>query len=298
MTTLTTTRVWAAATRPATLWAAVAPVAVGTACAAVAGGARPLVALLCLAGALLLQITANLVNDASDFERGADTGARLGPRRAVQAGWLTAGEVRRGAAIALALAAACGVGLAVIAGWVIIPLWIAAITAAVLYTAGPRPLGYLGLGDVLVFLFFGFAGVVGTTFAQTGSAPMVAWIAALPVGALATAVLAVNNLRDRATDATAGKRTLAVRLGERAVRAEYRALVAVAAVTPVALAVVQRSAWLLLPLLASPLAADPLRRMRRSDGAALNPALGATARLLLVFGVLFALGLALGVPAV
>lgn len=294
-------RVWIAAIRPATLWAAVAPVAVGVACASrqetLARG-HLLAGLLCLVGALLLQILANLVNDVSDFERGADTDQRIGPTRAAQAGWLTPAEVRGGAWIALVLAVLSGVALTAIAGWVIIPLWIASIAAAVLYTAGPRPLGYLGLGDAMVFVFFGPAGVVGTTFVLTGTAPLLAWIAALPIGALATAVLAVNNLRDRETDAVVGKRTLAVRLGAPAVRAEYLLLLAVAAVTPPALALGLRSPWPLLALAATPLALDPLARMRRQDGAALNPALGATARLLLVYSLLFALGLALASTAI
>jgi len=293
---MTPLRAWIAAVRPATLLAAIAPVAVGTACAHATLGARPGAAALCLAGALLLQITANLVNDVADFARGADTGRRLGPARAVAAGWLTAEQVRRGAGIALGLAVLCGAALFSIAGWVIIPLWIASITAAVLYTAGPRPLGYLGLGDVTVFVFFGPAGVVGTTFVQTGRAPLLAWAAALPVGALATAILVVNNLRDRDGDAAADKRTLAVRFGERGARAQFQALVGLAIAVPPALALAFRAPWLLLPLLCAPLAIGPVARMRRSDGAALNPALAATARLLLAFGLLLATGIALGAP--
>lgn len=283
-----------AAIRPATLPAAVVPVVVGTAVAGATLGWRPALALAALGVALALQIGCNLVNDAADFLTGADDARRLGPARAAQRGWLTPGQLALAAGLAFAVAAGLGLVVALAAGPWLVAVGLAAIAAAIAYTAGPLRLGYLGLGDVTVFVFFGPVAVVGTTFVQTGAAPAEAIVASIPVGLLTTAILVVNNLRDRATDAAVGKRTFAVRFGERATRRLYAALVAAAAVVPlaaVALGVVGPG-WL-LPLLAAPLAAPCLRALAAVDGAALNPWLGRTARLLLAYGALLAVGVSL-----
>lgn len=282
---------WRAA-RPATLPAAVAPVAVGTAVAAAEGAARPGPALAALGGALLLQVAANYVNDFADHERGADGAGRLGPPRAAQSGWLTTGALRAGALCALAAAAAVGVYLVAQGGWPIAVGGALAAAAAWAYTAGPVPLGYRGLGDVLVFAFFGLFAVAGTHLVQAGETAPLAWACAVPVGALATAILHANNLRDRDGDARAGKRTLAVRLGPRGARRFGVALVAVAyAGLPLLPAFGAPWTAAFLPALSLPLAVRLARRLLRAEGAGLAPALGEAARLELAFAGLLALGL-------
>lgn len=283
--------VWLAAIRPATLPAGAVPVVVGSAVAAAEGGFAAGPAAAALAGALLLQIGCNFVNDAGDFTRGADTAERLGPARATQRGWLTARQMAQGAAVVFTLALTVGGWLTWHAGWPVVAMGLAGVAGAIGYTAGPRPLGYLGLGDVLVFAFFGPVAVCGTAYVQLGHASGNSFLAAISIGALATAVLVVNNLRDRVGDAQAGKRTLAVRFGATVARAEYVALVALAFLAPL-LAVVAgraRPGWL-LPWLALPVAAVCVRALWRTDGAALNPWLGRTARLEALFGVLLAAG--------
>jgi 1,4-dihydroxy-2-naphthoate octaprenyltransferase len=186
-----------------------------------------------------------------------------------------------------------GIYLFAVGGWPIVLLGLAAMAAAVAYTGGPFPLGYHGLGDLLVLGFFGFAAVCGTTFVQVGEVTALSLGAALPVGALATAILVVNNLRDRAGDAAAGKRTLAVRLGARGARGEYAVLVAGPLAIAAAWAAAARAPFLTLPLLTLPWAARLIRAISVRDGAALNPCLPATARLLLAYSLLWALGIAL-----
>jgi 1,4-dihydroxy-2-naphthoate polyprenyltransferase len=288
-------RVWMLAARMRTLPAAAAPVVVG---AGAAIGVRHFAffpALAALAGALLLQIGANFANDLFDFLRGADTAERVGPVRVTQAGLLTPRQVRTGMWTVFAAAALIGVYLIAVGGWPVVLIGVAAILAAIAYTGGPFPLGYHGLGEAFVFLFFGLAAVGGTYYVQAGAMRAVAWWAAAPMGLLAVAIIVVNNLRDIANDRAAGKRTLAVRLGERGTRAEYAALVAIAYLVPVAMwATRAASAWVLLALLSLPLVPSLLRRLHRERGRALNGVLAGTARLELVYGLLFALGLALG----
>lgn len=270
--------VWLIAARPRTLAASVAPVIVGT---AAAGAVRPLAAALCLLSSLFIQIGTNLANDYSDFERGADA-ERVGPRRVTQSGLVEPARVKRAAWIAFGVAGAIGIALALQAGWPIVAIGVASVASGWLYTGGPWPLGYHGLGDLFVFVFFGLVATCGTSYAQLLAVPPQAWLAGAAVGALATAMLVVNNLRDRAGDARVGKNTLAVKLGARFTRAEYLALLLLAfAVTPL----LGRP----FPLLALPLAVRPLRRMLRAEGAALNPALAETARLQLAFSLLLAL---------
>ena len=285
-------RPWVVAMRPATLPAAVAPVAVGTAVAYAAGGLQWGPAVAAAVGALLLQIASNFANDVFDHEKGADGPGRLGPKRAVASGLISAGAMKRGLVVVLGAALGVGVYLAAVGGWPVVVLGLVAMAAAVAYTGGPFPLGYHGLGDVLVMAFFGFAAVCGTAYVQLGDVPPLAGWAALPVGALATAILVVNNLRDREGDAIAGKRTLAVRLGARGARLEDAVLAAVAAAVPVTAALRAGSPLLLLPLLTAPIGVALVRRVWRTDGAALNSCLPATAKLLLAYSLLWAAGIA------
>ncbi|HVS13406.1 MAG TPA: 1,4-dihydroxy-2-naphthoate polyprenyltransferase [Thermoanaerobaculia bacterium] len=289
-------RRWWLACRPATLWAAVAPVSVGVGCALGLGCFRWGPALAALIGALWIQVGTNFANDLFDHQRGADTERRVGPARAVAQGWISRRAMARATAVAFLLAAWCGVYLTWVAGPIVVVIGVLSIASGVAYTGGPYPLGYHGLGDPFVFVFFGLVAVVGTVFVQCGEAPALAWGAAVPVGALATIVLAVNNLRDRHTDADAGKRTLAVRWGGGAVRAEIAGLMALAYLVAFALAASAGSgggAWLLLPAATLPWAALALRRIAVHEGAALNRSLVETSRLLLAFSLLLAAGLAL-----
>jgi 1,4-dihydroxy-2-naphthoate polyprenyltransferase len=285
-------RAWALACRPATLTAALAPVLVGTAVAYVSRGMQVRPALAALAGAMLIQIATNFANDVFDHEKGADTHERLGPTRAVQAGLLTARQVRIGLLVTIALTVPIGLYLATAGGWPIVAIGVASILSGVAYTGGPYPLGYHGLGDVFVFVFFGLVAVCGTVFVQAGSVPPLAWAASIPVGALATAVLVVNNVRDRDTDVVAGKRTLAVRFGRRAGVAEYAMLLAAAYAVPIALAVGYGRSWALLTLATFPRAMRLLHALATTDGRPLNACLAGTAKLLLAFSILFSLGLA------
>ncbi|HZF47931.1 MAG TPA: 1,4-dihydroxy-2-naphthoate polyprenyltransferase [Polyangiaceae bacterium] len=287
-------RAWILACRPATLTAAIVPVLVGTAVAHASGGARLGPALAALAAAILIQIATNFANDVFDHEKGADTAERLGPTRATQAGLLTPRQVRAGMIASVALAIPAGLYLTSVAGLPIVIIGVASILSGIAYTAGPYPLGYHGLGDIFVFVFFGLVAVGGTAFVELGRLPPLALLAAVPVGALATAVLVVNNVRDRVTDERAGKRTLAVRFGRRAGEIEYAALLALAYASPfVAVFAFGRSLWSLLPLASLPIAVRLFRTLATTEGRPLNACLAGTAKLLLVFGVLFSIGLAL-----
>jgi len=290
---VTRARAWLAAIRPRTLTAAVVPVAVGTAAAARYGHAQPTVALVALVTAVLLQAGTNLVNDWGDAQRGADGPDRLGPPRAVLAGWLTPGDVLRSAALAFAAAGLLGIWLIVRGGWPIAVIGIGGLIAAVAYTAGPFPLAYHALGEVFVFLFFGPLAVGGTELVQAGRVSGMALLASVPVGSLATAILLVNNVRDVDTDRRAAKRTLVVRLGRPAGRVLYACMLVVAFCITPALALAFRAPATFVALCAAPLAIPPLRAVfQRVDGPGLNAALAATARLHLAFGLLLAAGLA------
>ena len=285
-------RVLALAARPRTLSCAVVPVLVATALASSHGTARPLAALASLIASLMIQIGTNLVNDYADAERGADTAERLGPQRVTQSGLLDARAVKRWAALAFGLALLPGAYLVWLGGWPILAAGLLSFASGYAYTAGPYPLGYHGLGDLFVMVFFGFVATLGAYWVQAGALPPALWLAAVPVGCLATAILAVNNLRDVPTDVVAGKRTLAVRLGTGAARAEYVTLLAAAFVAPALLvALGWARPWALLPLLALPLAARPLKLVLHASGRPLNEALAGTARLHLIVGALLAVGL-------
>lgn len=294
--------VWLSTLRIRTLPAAAVPVLMGAALAWRVEAFALLPALAALAGALLIQIGTNLANDYYDHVKGADTPDRAGPARASATGALKPQAVRNAAFGVFGLAAVVGAYLIWVGGLPILIIGVAAIASGILYTAGPKPLAYVGLGDLFVFVFFGPVAVMGTIYVQAPErfAEPGVWMPGffwgLAVGALATAILVVNNLRDRPTDERAGKRTLAVRFGDRFARVEY--VVALAGAYLLSLLAFQRHAdWTqILPLASLPLAIGLTRTVwtHHADRAALNPALGGTARLLLVYGALAILGHILG----
>ena len=296
-------RVWLLAIRPATLPAAVGPVLVGLGAAIGSGVAfRPGAAAACLAVGLLLQIAANLANDLADFRRGADTPDRMGPTRVAAAGLMTERRLEVGIGTVIAASAVFGLYLAYVGGVAMLVVGALAVLSALAYTGGPWPYGYRGLGEVFVFVFFGLVATGVTAYLQAGRVEAVYLLAAVPMGALITGVLIVNNLRDIPTDRASGKRTLAVTLGEGFAKAEYYATLLVGAAIPVALLGARLAGpAVLLPLL-SGLMVPPLVREVRAVGPAsdrrrLNPVLKGTARLSLAYGVLFAIGLAVRVGA-
>ena len=286
--------VWIQAARLRTLPAAVVPVVVGTTVARAAGGIAWGPALAALAGSLAIQIGTNFANDVFDAEKGADGPDRLGPTRAVATGLISAAAMKRAMIIAFAIATGFGVYLASVGGWPVVAIGLASIASGIAYTGGPWPLGYHGLGDLFVMIFFGFVAVCGTAYVQLATVPCLAVWAAIPVGALATAIIVVNNLRDRLQDVRVGKRTLAVRLGRGGAIAEYAILLGASYVVAIGLATAYRHWWLLLPLASLPLAIVRMRALVRAvTGPEFNDCLAATGKLLLAYGVLFAIGLCL-----
>jgi 1,4-dihydroxy-2-naphthoate polyprenyltransferase len=288
-------RIWLMAARPRTLPAAIAPVLVGTAAAVQWLGHLPRVGafIAALVGSIFIQIGTNLANDYSDAKRGADAADRLGPVRVTSAGLVTPQRVMTATWIAFAVAIACGIYLATVAGVVILLIGAVSIAAGVLYTGGPRPYGYAGLGEVFVFLFFGLVAVNGSYFVQLEHLDALPLGLSIAVGFLATAILVVNNVRDLETDRRAGKMTLAVRMGRANAVNLYRLLVLGAFVLlPISLAAGEASALPLIGLLALPMALVPMRVIsNRTDGPALNGALAATGALLAVFSLLVTAGL-------
>jgi 1,4-dihydroxy-2-naphthoate octaprenyltransferase len=285
-------RLWLIAARPRTLPAAIAPVLVGTALAGSEDVFRPLAFACALVGSVFIQIGTNLSNDYSDARRGADTEDRLGPVRVTAGGLMPPRRVLLGTWVAFGIAAAAGAYLVALAGWELLLVGAASILAGVLYTGGPRPYGYEGLGEVFVFLFFGVVAVTGSYFVQTEELRWEAFALSLPVGLLAAAILVVNNVRDVETDRRAGKRTLAVRLGRDRARRLFAAMVVLAfAAPPVIWLAGGLSPWVLVALAAVPLAPPLIRTvLRRSDGPSLNRALADTGRLLAAFSLLLAAG--------
>lgn len=294
--TMSPLRVWFMATRPRTLPAALAPVAVGTALAFAVGQFRLGPAAAALLGALLLQIGVNLANDYFDFQAGIDTPERLGPLRVTQSGLLAPETVKLGMIFTFCLAGLVCLYLIAVAGWPVMLIGVAAVLSALGYSGGPYPLASHGLADFFVFLFFGLVAVGGTFYVQTLQLSAQVFWAATPVGFLITAILVVNNLRDIATDSKTGKHTLAVRLGPQGARLEYALLVAGAYAVPVAGWLAgEIPCWALLSCLSFPMALRLIHRIATARGKALNPVLGATANLALVFSLLLALGMILPV---
>ena len=288
-------RIWMMAARPKTLPAGVAPVLVGTALAGYFHVFHPLRFVAALLGSVFIQVGTNLSNDYSDARRGADTEDRIGPVRVTAGGLVPPRQVLIATYVTFGLAVLCGAYLIAVAGWQLLLIGVASILAGVLYTGGPRPYGYEGLGEVFVFLFFGIAAVAGSYFAQTRSFDWESFALAVPVGLLASALLVVNNTRDIDTDRRAGKRTLAVRLGRDRVRRLYALTVYLA--YPLALATWvfgPLRAWVALPFLTLPLAVRVVRLVRNhSDGPSLNQALATNGQLQLAFCLLLGAGLLL-----
>jgi 1,4-dihydroxy-2-naphthoate octaprenyltransferase len=288
-------RIWLVAARPRTLPAAIAPVLVGTALAGSEDVFRPLAFVAALLGSIFIQIGTNLANDYSDARRGADTEDRLGPVRVTASGLVAPRQVLIATWLAFGVAVAVGAYLIALVGWELLVVGVASILAGILYTGGPRPYGYEGLGELFVFGFFGIVAVVGSYYVQTEDLRALAFEVAVPIGLLAAAILMVNNIRDVDTDRRAGKRTLAVRLGRERSRRLY-AFVVLLAYVVIGLIVVtgEGEAWLLLAWISAPLAPPLVRTVAaRTDGPSLNGALAGTGRLLAVFALLLSAGLLL-----
>jgi 1,4-dihydroxy-2-naphthoate octaprenyltransferase len=290
-------RIWMMAARPRTLPAAIAPVLVGTAAAVQWFGSLPRAGafVAALVGSIFIQIGTNLANDYSDARRGADAADRLGPVRVTSSGLVTPTRVLRATWVAFAIAVACGIYLAVVAGVVILVIGAVSIAAGVLYTGGPRPYGYAGLGEAFVFLFFGLVAVNGSYYVQIEHLDALPLGLSISIGFLATAILVVNNVRDIETDRRAGKMTLAVRMGRHNAVVLFRGLTLGAfLVLPIALVAGDASLLPMIGYLALPLAIGPLRTMsNRTDGPSLNRALAGTGTLLAAFSVLVSAGLLL-----
>ncbi|MES3161988.1 MAG: 1,4-dihydroxy-2-naphthoate polyprenyltransferase [Halorubrum sp.] len=300
-------RAWLIAARPQTLPAAAAPVIVGVGLAVGAGVFAPLPALAAFVGAALIQIGTNFANDYYDAIQGADTDDREGFTRVVASGLIEPTEVKRAMWLTFAAAVLVGTYLVYVGGLPILVVGLASVVAGIAYTGGPYPLGYHGLGDVFVFLFFGVIAVTGTFYVQAaalapgafplwipeGTVPLTALVASLPVAALSTNILVVNNVRDVEEDASTGKRTLAVRFGYRFSRAQFLALIALAYLTPGWFLANGEGRSVLLPLVTLPLAVGVTRTvLTETSGEALNPALESTGKLLAAYAVAFAVGLA------
>jgi 1,4-dihydroxy-2-naphthoate polyprenyltransferase len=285
-------RIWVAASRPRTLPAAVAPVLVGSAFASEAGALHGGAALACLGFALLIQIGTNFANDYFDFLKGADTPERVGPRRAVAAGLVSPGTMRWAMMVTFALAFLVGLTLLRFGGWPLLGVGVASIACGVLYTGGPRPLAYLGLGDVFVFLFFGLVAVGATFFVQAGRLLPEVVAAGAAVGGLSANILVANNYRDRRTDARAGKRTTVVRFGETFARVQFVAAHVLAFAFPLALLASGRGWAVLLPLVLAPWAWRQTRRLTPdAEARSLIALLGDTGRYLAAYALLLSAGL-------
>lgn len=286
-------KAWLLATRPKTLTAVLMPVAIGAAYASRLAETNVPILLCIFASALLIQIGTNLANDYSDYKSGADASGRLGPVRVTQSGLIAPQKVKAGAIICYAGAVAFGIPLILLGGWPILLIGVIGIICGWAYTGGPFPLGYNGLGELFVLLFFGVAAVMGTAYLLTGAWTIQAFLISLCPGLLASALLVVNNVRDLDTDRITGKRTLAARFGRLFGRWELAACLILPYVVPALLF------WfhgypnrVLLPIASLPLVIQPLGlTLIKTDGPSLNRALAGTSRLILVFGLLFVIGL-------
>jgi 1,4-dihydroxy-2-naphthoate octaprenyltransferase len=288
-------RIWLVAARPRTLPAAIAPVLVGTALAGFGHVFHPLRFLAALLGAIFIQVGTNLSNDYSDARRGADADDRLGPVRVTAGGLVPPKQVLVATYVSFGLAVLAGVYLIVVAGWLLLVIGAASILAGVLYTGGPRPYGYEGLGELFVFLFFGIVAVAGSFFVQVRHLHWEAFALSVPVGLLAAAILVVNNIRDIDSDRRASKRTLAVKLGRVRTRWLFAGIVYLAfLLAPITWIFGPVKPWVMLTWLALPLATALVRIVRTcTDGPSLNGALARSGMLQLAFCVLLSAGLLL-----
>ncbi len=283
--------VWFLAARPKTLWASIAPVVVGTAMAFGDGGFHGPAALTALACSVLIQVATNFANDLFDFEKGADTEARQGPLRVTQAGLVTPGMMKRGILVVLLLTLLGGLYLIWRGGWPAVFIGVFSVVCGMLYTGGPRPLGYMGLGDLFVLIFFGPVAVAGTYYVQALTVNATVIVAGLAPGLLSVAILAVNNLRDADEDRRTGKRTLAVRFGPGFARAEYIIAVVAACLLPLLLYLTSGQRLYSVATVAVVVVALPaFRRLFVLDGPLLNPVLAYTAKLLLLYSAVFSVG--------
>ncbi len=283
---------WILASRPKTLLASFVPVIVGSSIAYNDGQFHPISAFVALVCAVLLQVGTNLVNDLYDFLAGTDSKNRLGPQRAVVSGLISPSEMKIGIITVFVTAFLLGLYLVLQGGWLILLIGTISILASIAYTAGPYPLAYNGLGDIFVFLFFGFVGTVGSYFVQTQTVSLLAFWASIPVGALITNILVVNNYRDYNEDRIAGKNTLAVKFGQRFTRYQY---IAFMIISYLILFVVYFSfkpeLIIFLPLLSLPISVKLVRMIYKLEGKELNKTLELTAKLSAIYGLLFAIGI-------
>jgi 1,4-dihydroxy-2-naphthoate polyprenyltransferase len=283
---------WILAARPKTLSAAVVPVMLGLALAP-----RPIhvaLAACTLLGALFIQIATNFINDALDFKRGADTTERLGPVRVTQAGLMSAESVMRAAYVCFALAALCGIPLILRGGWPLLAIGVASIVCSYIYTGGPYPLAYNGLGELFVMIFFGFVAVAGTYYVQALTIDRSVLIAGFIAGSLATVLLVINNLRDVESDRVSNKKTMVVRFGEDFARLEIGFFALAPFIAQMFISDLRNRAWLLLPLAAAFIALSLITRVRTSQGRALNGCLAQAGALQWMFGILFVIGSLIG----
>jgi 1,4-dihydroxy-2-naphthoate octaprenyltransferase len=284
---------WVLASRLKTLTAAISPVLVGVSLAIHDGEFHPFIALMTLLAAVLIQIGANFANDVYDFLNGSDREDRLGPTRATQSGLIPPEDMKKGMWLVFALAICVGFYLASIGGWPIVWIGLASIASAIAYTGGPYPLGYHGWGDVFVFVFFGIIAVPGTYYLQSGFVSYDSILFGIPLGALSTAILIVNNLRDADTDIKSGKRTLAVRFGKTFVKIEYIIMMMVAFVIPIYILQFWDELSLYIILFLLPISVRLIQSLYNETGISLNPVLVNTAQFLFHFSILLSIGLIL-----
>ncbi len=294
LSSITKTKAWILASRPKTLPAAAAPVIVGSAVAFLENTFQPLAALAALIGALCLQIGANLANDVFDYQKGVDNQDRLGPLRMTQAGLLSPRAVKTGMVMVFLVAGLSGLYMTLVSGWWIIVIGILAILAAIAYTGGPFPYGYRGLGEIFVFIFFGFAAVCGTYYAQSKTLSQLAIFSSIPVGLLIVAILIVNNLRDIEGDSKSGKQTLAVKFGLNWARQEFIAVIAFAYLVVFLLGISNIApAWILISWISLPAVFSLVRSIMFDGGVVLNTTLASAGKLTLFFALLYSGGLIL-----
>lgn len=286
-----TFEIWFLACRPKTLLASFVPVIVGSSLAVAEKNFSPLLSLVALIVALLIQVGTNFVNDLYDHLKGADNKNRVGPLRVLNSGLVSAKEMKRAIILIFVVAFSLGLVLVANSGLIILAIGILSIIAGIAYTAGPYPIAYNGLGDICSFIFFGLVGTVGTYYLNTNQISSIAFIAAIPVGALITNILVVNNYRDFEQDKVAGKKTLAVMLGKTFSLYEYIFLIAFSFLVPLIIYIHYNvSAWIFLPYVTFPFAYKLIIAMLQNNGAELNPTLELTAKLSVLFGFLFSLG--------